>query len=129
MSKKILLLVLILLAIIFISNFSLAANTVKSTINSIDDDIANLSNGLKNGTSALGNNLQGAMNNAGNAIKSGENTIDRAAANTYVATRTATDNLNNQNMNATWWTWIIIGIAAIVIIALIWYYTVQDNRR
>ena len=38
-------------------------------------------------------------------------------------------------MNATTWTWLIIGIAAIAIIALVWYYSSQlksssnyDNR-
>ena len=28
-------------------------------------------------------------------------------------------------MNATMWTWLIIGIATIAIVALVWYYSMQ----
>ena len=52
----------------------------------------------------------------------------------YNATRTATTANTFMGMNSTAWTWLIIGIAAIAIIALVWYYSMQlrssdyDNR-
>ena len=45
-----------------------------------------------------------------------------------MATRTstaATTENTFMGMNATAWTWLILGIAAIAIIALVWYYSAQ----
>ena len=43
----------------------------------------------------------------------------------YTATRTSTNNATFMGMNATTWTWLILGVAAIAIIALVWYYSMQ----
>ena len=52
---------------------------------------------------------------------------------TRVATTDTTGNATFMGMDANMWTWLIVGIAAIAIIALIWYYTMQlrssDNHR
>ena len=48
--------------------------------------------------------------------------------NNYTVTRTSADN-TMMGMNSTAWTWIIIGIAAIGIIAIVWYYTSQTNSN
>ena len=51
----------------------------------------------------------------------------------YTATRTSTES-TLLGMNSTVWTWLIVGIAAIAVFALIYYYTMQtkttdyDNR-
>ena len=54
-------------------------------------------------------------------------TLNPATAN-YSATRTSTTDTTNNTfwgMNATAWTWLIIGLAAIAIVALVWYYSMQ----
>ena len=44
----------------------------------------------------------------------------------YNATRTSTTTNNTfMGMSATAWTWLIIGVAGIAIIALVWYYGTQ----
>ena len=45
----------------------------------------------------------------------------------YTATRTSTGTEANtfMGMTATSWTWLIMGIAAIAIVALVWYYSSQ----
>ena len=43
----------------------------------------------------------------------------------YTATRTSTTQATFMGMNATAWTWLILGIAAIAIVALVWYYSMQ----
>ena len=45
----------------------------------------------------------------------------------YDATRTSADN-TAMGMNSTAWTWLILGIAAVAIIALVWYYSMQLNN-
>ena len=49
----------------------------------------------------------------------------------YTATRTATaTNGTLLGMNSTAWTWLILGIATIAIVALVWYYGKQyDNNK
>ena len=86
--------------------------------------------------------MENGANNVGNAITNHTNntttahtTTNNAKTNTYTATRTATTgNATFMGMNATTWTWLIMGIAAIAIVALVWYYSMQvrstiyDNR-
>ena len=43
----------------------------------------------------------------------------------YTASRVATDDSTLMGMTSTAWTWLIIGIAAIAIIAVVWYYSMQ----
>ena len=45
----------------------------------------------------------------------------------YTATRTAADEGTLLGMNATAWTWLIIGMVGIAIIALVWYYSMQHD--
>ena len=65
-------------------------------------------------------NIKNAANNIGNAVT--------GTSNNYTATRTSADN-TFMGMNSTAWTWLILGIAAIAIIALVWYYSSQLNNN
>ena len=47
----------------------------------------------------------------------------------YNAVRTSVDDMTTGNMSTTTWVWIILAVAAIVIVAMIWYYAVQGNDR
>ena len=70
-------------------------------------------------------------NKVGNAVKDTGNNMEKdtratTGNNTYTATRTSTDGRATfMGMNGTAWTWLILGIAAIAIIAVVWYYSMQ----
>ena len=52
--------------------------------------------------------------------------ITSTTNNNYTATRTATtEDTTFMGMNSTAWTWLILGISAIAIISLVWYYSAQ----
>ena len=52
-------------------------------------------------------------------------TTTNSMTGNYTATRTNAEGSTLMGMNATTWTWLIIGIAAIAIVALVWYYSMQ----
>ena len=79
--------------------------------NSIEDSAKNLENGIENAAESTGNFIQ----NTGENIK-----------NTYMASRTSTQDMENTGMNS-YVPWIVIGVAFAVIIGLTWYYLVQTN--
>ena len=46
----------------------------------------------------------------------------------YNAVRTSVDEVTTGNMSTTTWIWIILAVAAIIIVAMVWYYAVQNNN-
>ncbi len=107
-------------------------NVVGDAENAVEGAAKDISNASKNATG----DVENTANNIGNDMKSSfeNNTKDtnnetRAMTGTttnYDATRTATGAENTfMGMNSTAWTWLILGIAAIAIIALVWYYSMQ----
>lgn len=98
-------------------------NVVGGAENAIEDAAKNISNASKDATEKM---EQGA-NNIGNTMTNNHNNNRNEIANNnnYTATRTATTDNTFMGMNATAWTWLIMGIAAIAIIALVWYYSMQ----
>lgn len=114
-----------------------ASNTVKNVVGGAENVVKNtaedVSNGAKNMTKGIENGAKNTTNQAGNAM---QGTMDSG----YNATRTAVDTdagtSTFMGMNATAWTWLIMGIAAAAIVALVWYYGSQvrssnydDNDR
>ena len=71
------------------------------------------------------------VSNVSKNITSGaENKMDAARTNStigtgYNAARTSTDTTTVAGMSQTAWTWLILGVAAIAIIAVVWYYSMQ----
>ena len=97
-----------------------AENAMNNAAQGIGNAAQNAGNAIKNGAGAIGNGIQGAEgdnddNNANN---------DNNDNGNYTATRTSADN-TMLGMNSTAWTWIILGIAAAGIIAIVWYYSSQ----
>ena len=145
MQKKLFVIFAIIVSIIF--SFSVcfaaenvlkdAANTVRDTVNNTEDAVEgamhNAGDAIKDSTEKTENTVE----NAGNAIENTGNTVEKDMHNTtargttinndtYTATRTSTDGAATfMGMNATAWTWLILGIAAIAIIAVVWYYSNQ----
>ena len=91
------------------------------------NDMTNMNNNNNNANTNTTNNT----NN--NDIMTGiGNDANTAVRNTtgYNATRTATDanTTNFLGMNSTMWTWLILAVAVVAIIALVWYYSNQLTR-
>ena len=112
-----------------------AANGVRNVVggaeNAIEDGARDIANTTKGATRAAENSMDNATgmtentNNNNNNNNSEMNGNDRTNSNTYIVTRTSTTDSRFMGMNATAWTWLILGIAGIAIVALVWYYGSQ----
>ena len=122
----------------------------KNVENAVRDGAGAIGNTIHNTASDAGEAVQNSANKAGNSIQNGMNNVedgmngnednnnnDNANNNNnnnednngdYTATRTSADN-TIMGMNSTAWTWLILGVAAIAIIALVWYYSAQLNTN
>ncbi len=98
-------------------------NAVGGTENVVEDAAKNGSNGIKNGFNSLGNTTNSAVHGASNTMN---NATSKYPNDGYTARRTAT-NSNFAGMNGTVWTWLIIGVVAIAVIAFLWYYAMQKT--
>ena len=90
-----------------------AGNMINDEINMIEDGVYNVENTIRNDDN---NNTAGVV---------GRNDGD------YNATRTSVDQTLNGGINtmtATTWMWIILIVAAVTIMAAIWYYATQGNK-
>lgn len=106
-----------------------AAGAIKNGANDVKNATGDVMNGAKNGVENAGNDVKNGVQNIGNDANNAMNNMDN---NGYTATRTATEqnavNSTQNWMNRDIWTWIIVGIITIVIVALIWYYASRNNR-
>lgn len=109
-----------------------------------DDSNVNLGEEITDSLNKAGNSVRNvaddAMNmgtdNARNNNNNNNNNNNRTArnydnGNGYNAVRTSVDDMATgvTNMSTTTWIWIILAVAAIIIVAMVWYYAVQDNNR
>lgn len=80
-----------------------------------------------NQTRNTNNNYNNYSNNNGN---NGNNYADNNVfSEGYNAVRTTTEDIATGTMSTTTWIWIILAVAAITIIAMVWYYATQTNNR
>ena len=128
MYKKLLLSAVVLVAIVFSFNVCLANDGLKDAA----DGVRNVVGDAENAVEGAAKDISNASKNATGDIEKGANNVGNDMKNTAnstmdMATRTSTATTENtfMGMNATAWTWLILGIAAIAIIALVWYYSVQ----
>lgn len=97
-------------------------NFVGGTENTIENAAKDISNTSKDVTGSIGNTNNEQNNNTDTGIISNYN-------DGYTAERTGTDTSTVMGMTSTAWTWIILGIAAIAIIAVVWYYSMQFTNN
>ena len=137
MLKKVSIILFIVFCFLCVSNICFATdnnmgdnvkNTINSGVNTVVDGVGNLAEDARNGVGRMENGIENFMNtdNTDNANNGNDN------AGNYNATRTAiTDSGNNGGMlgmdTTTMWIWVILAIAAIVIVGLVWYYGSQNN--
>ena len=117
-----------------------SGNVVTDTTNYMKDGITNVGNSVRD----MGREVTGTVNNMDNieSINNNDNTNnnkDNKADNNrkgnveenYNAARTTaiaeTINSGINSMSATTWMWIILILAAVIIMVAIWYYATQSN--
>ena len=137
MKKKSLLIVGLLIAVIlmFATTFSFATDD-HGAMNGVNDAV----NGVRNTIGGAENAVEGAVkdvtdttkNATDNTTNMGINRNDTQSTN-YTANRTATTGTATNagtflGMSSTMWTWLILAIAIVAIIALVWYYSNQLTR-
>ena len=124
MKRKSFIILSILFALLFISTLSFANNDIKDGVHSATDTVidgaSNLANDARKGVGAIENTIEDGAKDIGNAVFNDNND--------YTATKTATTETTTNGMNSTLWTWVILAVAAVVIIGLVWYYASQDNH-
>lgn len=135
MKRKIYIAILTVFTILAVScSYCFANNTTSSAV----DGIRNVVGGAENVVEDVGKGVSEGIKNVTDAGKntmenmtSGKNVQNARTTNNtnYTATRTTarTTSAGNTGINSTMWTWIIMAIVGIVIIALVWMYAKQNN--
>ena len=136
MKKKLLLTAGLLISLIFTFAMTFSFATDGNVVNDVRNTVGGAENAVegavKDVTNAIENNMNSATkNNTTNLNVTGNNTHTTG----YTASRTATAGTTNTGsflgMSSTMWTWLILAVAVVAIIALVWYYSNQltNNRR
>jgi len=148
MKKKLYITLFTLLAILTFSfSYTFAANNIAvvdgirnvvgGAENAMEDAGNGIVSGIRNVTSAGQNTMENVTHDMGNENNNTRNTNMGGMTtdnNDYTATRTttrmATDTTDGTflGMNSTVWTWLIMAIVGIAIVALVWMYAKQNNR-
>ena len=108
-------------------------------MNNVKNNAEDAMNNVKNGTEDAMNNAQDSMQNAMDSVKQGAENVTKDDPNSgnisasdtdYIAQRTAGETDNNffGFMNYNIWAWIIIGIVALAVVGVIWYYIARKNN-
>ena len=113
MTKKILIALIILCATLFLSNTVFAESAIENGMKDIGSEVKESWDKMGGAVQNVGNNVKDAVNN-----------------NEYTAIRTSTGTENNVlGMSPTAWTWAVIVVLAVAIVALIWYYDAQKTNE
>ena len=103
-------------------------NLGEEITNSLDktgDSMRNVADDVMNG----GTNRNNNTNNNNTTDNRTGYTNGNGFTQGYNAVRTSVDDVATGNMSTTTWVWIILAVAAIIIVAMIWYYATQGNDR
>ena len=100
-------------------------NMIKDRVNDVGEGIKDTGNAVRDGVDNTENDMNRNNDNNNNAGVAGTN------GGNYNTTRTSVDQTLNGGINtmtATTWMWIILIVAAVTIMAAIWYYATQGNK-
>lgn len=115
-------------SIIIIAIFSFSTCFANNGLKDAADGVRNVVGGAENAVEDAARDISNASKDATGKMEEGANNIGNAMMNNnndYTATRTSATDNTFMGMNSTAWTWLILGIAAIAIVALVWYYSMQ----
>lgn len=134
--KKFILAFTLIFTLLLISSISIvsANNDAGNAAMKATDGVRNVVGGAENAVEDVvdgdnGNNSTNGLNTMENGNNGDNSTTQNNGMSTtgdFTATRTATNNGTTDSLG-TAWTWIIVAIIAIVIIAVIWYYSTRTN--
>ena len=93
-----------------------------------NDSNMNLGNSISDSLNMAGEKVRNGTDDMMNAEKNMVNKTENTMSSGYNAVRTSVDEATTTTMSTTTWIWIILAVAAIVIVAMIWYYAIQDNN-
>ncbi|MCL2383042.1 MAG: hypothetical protein FWC79_02545 [Oscillospiraceae bacterium] len=150
MTRRLVLLISVVLAFLFITNVSFAAtkpNTANRMSRGIQNAAERITDDVEDAGSAVGGAVRGSMNRVRNTVDDGVRTRDARAPHVtrdgvnHTTTRTATT--NNARYQATRTnapfstapttgqiiTWTVLGIVGLIIISAIWYYAARTTRN
>lgn len=132
MSKRIFISLIIALCVIFSSTICFAEglqnamSNVGGAVENVAENTKNMAQDAVGGTERM---IEGAAGTISNTSKNITGYMTTNNDDDYTATRTGTDNnATGMGTNNTW-TWLIVGITAIAIVALIWYYSMQRTSN
>lgn len=139
MTKKIFAFI-IACALIATTSFVFAANEIKDSMDKAGSTVQNVVNGagevvrdgaeaVKDGTKDAGDAIGNAAGTVGSDINRGMDQVTGNDNNGYNAQRTSADEATILGMNANTWTWFVLAIAALAIVALVWYYAMQNKTE
>ena len=105
-----------------------ATGAIRNGINTVENAGKNTMNDIKNGTQDAMNNIQ---NTTQNIMDNDQNSGNISPSDSdYTVQRTAGEMnndffgfMNNNNI----WAWIVIGIVALAVVGIIWYYMTRKN--
>lgn len=105
-------------------------NTVNGATNTVVDGAQNLAEDIRSGIGTAENTIENGATNMKNSIMDTSNDSTAAGDNDYTVTRTGAEDVSIiDNTVATTWIWVIVAIAAAVIVGLVWYYASQYNDK
>ena len=137
MKKKSLLIVGLLIAVIlmFATTFSFATDDhgamtgVNDAVNGVRNTIVGAENAVEGAVKDVTDTTKNATDNTTNmGINRNDTQSTNYTANRTATTGTATNAGTFLGMSSTMWTWLILAIAIVAIIALVWYYSNQLTR-
>ena len=99
-----------------------AGNEMKSSWDKIGNTVGNAGNAVANGFSTMGQAVENTMSGNGTKMSTTNDTGN------YTAARTSTDTNFFGMSNTTMWTWVILAVFGVAVVALVWYYGLQNNN-
>lgn len=129
---------LIAIFLIFITTNVFAMNgEFSESMNKAGNNIRNVVGGAENVVENAASDIGAGVQNIGNAFTDNDmnnDNMDNGSLENggYAATRTATPRTTantNSGIGTNAWTWIILAIAAILIVGLVWYYAKQNKNE
>ena len=105
-----------------------AKNTMMNASNSAGNVLVSGKDAIVGAAQDAGNGIKNMVNEATDNNDSAVSTMN--SNDNYSATRTSTTQNNNLlGFSSETWTWLILGAVALIIVALVWYYSAQYEHK
>lgn len=139
MNRKFLYVIILFVAIILLSTsftFAVTKPAMENAANGIRNVVGSAENTIENAAAGVANtskNVTGDIEKSSNTMTNNTSTYMSTNGNSgtgYTSTRTSTDITGDTTflgMNSTAWIWLILAIAAVAIVALVYYYSAQTR--